>query len=535
MMMRSSWNTTLLQLQRLQISLQQHQLSISHQSTRCFSSLPRPKKISKKGTESNEAESTDSRPKQPFTNFKLEPGEWDMSRKDPYYRPKPPPRSRLISAEDFANRPPVGFENEFSSLDDSMIALSWMDDKTCQQIYKSYIDIMVQAEQDHPGRTSHEYACRVLAQRYQITPWRAAGVIQLQHNEEQMRRNNPELLCEEQAKYAEEMILQNIRDAYRSDRSENPNQYQPFVEDPVGIHGRGPPDEISTSFVSADDIYDMEAKLKEANERDDKLAQILIDDYVYTEDVDESTLQVKTDGAAKRLIKAQQEQRKQEQNKKTSEREIPYPETNAQGEKRPRWKYVAKVVNTRAMKKKGRRLTSYTNNNMTNTLVEEDGNLRVATVEEAKQVAWKPSRMKGTEYIYENVQKAWLERTLKKKTDAWGRVPRQSAAAAVIGDETDGATKKTNSKASSEEETVNVAAAATAVRVGASDDVVGPAEKLSTAAVEDSTDVHVSPEDAAGQDSQDQLTTEETAANDGVANDSEKVSKETTTESNEKE
>jgi hypothetical protein len=440
-------------LQRLQGSFR-HRLFISQ--AQCLSTLPRPKRISKQKDENNnnnnfsDANDTTSGPKQPFADFKLEPGEWDIDRKDPYYRPKPP-RSRLISAEDFANRPPVGFENEFSSLDDSMIALSWMDNKTCKQIYKTYTDMMIRAEQQNPGRTSHEYVCRVLAQKYQITPWRAAGIIQLQHNEEQMRRNNPELLCEEQAQYAEQMILQNIRDAYRSDGSENPNRNQYFVEDPAGIHGRGAPDEISSSFVLADDIYDMEAKLEEANERDEKLAQILIDDHVYKEDVDESTLEVKTDGAAKRLIKAQQEQ---QDTISTTEKIIPYPETNAKGEKRKRWKYVAKVVNTRAMKKKGRRFTSYTNNNMENTLVEEDGKLRVATVEEAKQVAWKPSRKKGTQYIYENVQRAWLERTIQNKTDVWGMTPRQSAAEAVVGNMT---SKKADAMVESESEAMDQA------------------------------------------------------------------------------
>jgi hypothetical protein len=153
----------------------------------------------------------------------------------------------------------------------------------------------------------------------------------------------------------------------------------------------------------------------------------LIDEHVYKEDVDESTLEVKTDGAAKRLIKAKQGY------KEHVVSEIPYPETNAQGVKRPRWKYVAKVVNTRTQRKKGRRLTSYTNNNMENTLVEEDGSLRVATVEEAKQVAWKPTRTKGAQYIYEGAQRAWLERTILGKTDVWGMAPKKSAAEAVLG------------------------------------------------------------------------------------------------------
>jgi hypothetical protein len=375
--------------------------------------------------------------KQPFVTAKLEPGEWDAKRRDPYYRPTPP-RNKLISAEDFANRPPVGFEGEFSSFEDSMIVLSWLDSKTCRQIYLLYTDMMLKTEQAYPGRTSHEYVCRVLAQKFQITPWRAAGVVQLQHNEEQMRRNHPELLCEEQAKYAEETILRNIRDAYRAEQATPPNQAsggsvdssQPYVEDPVGIHGLGEPDETSSSWVATDDIYDLEAKLQRVNVRDEELARILIDEHVYKKDVDESTLDVKTDGAAKRLLKHAARVRSQQEDE-TRATEIPYPETNAQGVRRPRWKYVAKVVNTRAMRKKGRRITSYTNNNMENTIVEHEGTLRVATVAEAKQVAWRPTRTKSKEYLYEGVKKAWLERTIQGKTGVWGQAPKTSAAAAT--------------------------------------------------------------------------------------------------------
>lgn len=256
-----------------------------------------------------------------------------------------------------------------------------------------------------------------------------------------MRRKNPELLCEEQAQWAEETILKNISDAYKSERAQPPNrghggQHQAFVEDPVGIHGLGEPDEISTSWVATDDIFDMETKLHKANARDDELAQIMIDEHVYKEDVDESTLPVRTDGVAKRLIKAQQAQQVKEDgaskaDANAAEVSIPYPETNGQGNKRPRWKYVAKIVNTRAMRKKGKKVTSYANNNMNNTLVEQDGTLRVATVEEAKKVAWKPTRTKGNAYIYEGVQKAWLDKTIKGNTEVWGKAPTTSAAAAT--------------------------------------------------------------------------------------------------------
>lgn len=427
--MRSSVTSST--IHRLQGALRL-QLNVGLSQTRELSSLPRKK--ASKAAENDDIESD----RQPFVKYKIEAGEWDSNRRDPYHRPKPP-RNKLISAEDFANRPPVGFENEFSTYEDSMIALSWLDAKTCKQIYSTYVDMMVRHQTEHPGRTSHEYVCRVLAQRFQITTWRAAGVVQLQHAEEQMRRNNPELLCEEQAQWAEDTIMKNISDAYKSERSHPPNrghggQHQAFVEDPVGIHGLGEPDETSNSWVATDDIYDMETKLHKANARDDELARVMIDEHIYNEDIDESTLPVRTDGVAKRLIKAQQAQQKEEDGASktdTAESSVPYPETNGQGAKRPRWKYVAKIVNTRAMRKKGKKITSYANNNMNNTLVEQDGNLRVATVEEAKKVAWKPTRTKGNAYIYEGVQKAWLDKTINGNTEVWGKAPTTSAAAAT--------------------------------------------------------------------------------------------------------
>lgn len=361
-------------------------------------------------------------PKQPFVTAKLEPGEWDLKRTDPYFRPKPP-RSKMISAEDYANRPAVGFQNEFSTYEDSMASLSWLDQKSSRQIYQIYVDMMVLSQRQH-NTTSHEYVCRVIAQKFNITPMRAAAVIQLQHAEEQMRQHNPELLCEEQAKYAEDAILQNIRDAYRAERSQPPRQ--PFVEEPAGAHGRGEADETSVSWTKTDDIYDLEAKIEQANVRDAKRARLLIDGHVYKEDVDEAQVPVRADVTTKRLIKAK---KKQEEEKEDDVQPIPYPETNAKGEKRARWKFVAKVVNTRAMRKKGRKIINYTNNNVENTLVEHDGELRVATVEEAKQVAWKPTRSKDNEYIYEGAKSAWLQKTLEGKSGVWGRAPPTRASA----------------------------------------------------------------------------------------------------------
>mmetsp|Transcript_50856 Transcript_50856/g.58783 ORF Transcript_50856/g.58783 Transcript_50856/m.58783 type:complete len:504 (+) Transcript_50856:239-1750(+) len=439
-------------MHRLQGTLQRKlNLTLSRQLGRGFSTTPRWQSESTNNDtlhiHNDGTEKTVNSNKQPFVDGKLlQPGEWDINRRDPYSRPKPP-RNKLISAEDFANRPPVGFDNEFSSYGDSMISLSWLDERTCKSIYSSYVGMMLRHQTDNPGRTSHEYVCRALAQQFQITTWRAAGVVQLQHAEEQMRRNNPELLCEDQAAYAEDTIKKNIADAYKSQRAQPPNrgpggQQQPFVEDPVGIHGLGEPDEISSSWVATDDIYDMETKLHQANVRDEKLAKILIDEHVYKEDVDESTFSVKTDGVAKRLIRAQRKQKEKIQSKEEHTKNKKYAATtdsipntvnNGQGNKRPRWKFAAKVVNTRAMKKKGRKITSYTNNNMENTLVEENGILRVATVEEGKNVAWKPTRTKSNEYIYDGVKKAWLEKTIERNTGVWGKAPRTAAADVVVG------------------------------------------------------------------------------------------------------
>eukprot|EP00526_Cylindrotheca_closterium_P011349 CAMPEP_0113651896 /NCGR_PEP_ID=MMETSP0017_2-20120614/27683_1 /TAXON_ID=2856 /ORGANISM="Cylindrotheca closterium" /LENGTH=484 /DNA_ID=CAMNT_0000564639 /DNA_START=99 /DNA_END=1553 /DNA_ORIENTATION=- /assembly_acc=CAM_ASM_000147 len=393
----------------IQLEQRLRRLPIHPKSLQCHFSSVEAKK-------SDDSEDKKEFKKQPFVTAKLEPGEWDLKRKNPYFRPKPP-RSRMISAEDFANRPSVGFEYEFGSYEDSMVSLSWLDQKTSRKIYQIYVDMMVLSQQQHKT-TSHEYVCRVIAQKFSITPMRAAAVIQLQHAEEQMRQNNPDMLCEDQAKYAEEAIQQNIRDAYKSQRAQIPKQ--PFVEDPVGAHGRGEPDETSVSWTSTDDIYDLEEKITQANVRDAEQARLIIDGHVYKEDVDEIQVQVKTDSTTKRLLK---DKKKIADESEEASGSIPYPETNTKGEKRDRWKFVAKVVNTRAMRKKGRRVTNYTNNNVENTLVEHDGELRVATVAEAKQVAWKPTRTKGNEYIFEGAKKAWLQKTLEGKTGVWGRAP----------------------------------------------------------------------------------------------------------------
>ena len=388
--------------------------------------------------------------KQPFVTNKIEPGEWDPLRKDPLYRPKYRSESKIISAEDFANRPMVTFDEEFETYADGMVTLGWLDMATQKQIYNTYINLMTKSHKDHNGRTSHEYVTKLIAQRVNIAPFRVAAVIQLQHNEEQLRLHNPELLCEEQAKYAEDTIKQNINDAYRSENSKPPRH---FVEDPVGAHGKGDVDNTSRFYLRSDDIYDLQEKLNKANIRDADRARYIIDNHTYIEDVDDNQTYISVDGNCNKLLKKQETLKKENDVNESKILEtsngvtIPYPETNTEGKSRDRYKFIAQVVDTRKQKikkhkqqmktggrykNKERIITNYTNNDTKNTLVEQNGTLRVATVEETKNVAWKKVRggdtgigsrgSKNNEFIYAGVKRAWLDHTIHNQKNVWGHV-----------------------------------------------------------------------------------------------------------------
>jgi hypothetical protein len=78
----------------------------------------------------------------------------------------------MISVVDFANRPPVAFNGELPSHKDPMSTLSWLDQATCFQIYHMCVDTMVLSHQKYEA-TSHKYVNKVIAQKFNITPWRA--------------------------------------------------------------------------------------------------------------------------------------------------------------------------------------------------------------------------------------------------------------------------------------------------------------------------------------------------------------------------
>jgi hypothetical protein len=64
------------------------------------------------------AESSNHPQKNPqeFVKIRFEPGQYDPEMTDPLYRPPWKPRTKVISEEDYVNRPTVGFSEEFASL-----------------------------------------------------------------------------------------------------------------------------------------------------------------------------------------------------------------------------------------------------------------------------------------------------------------------------------------------------------------------------------------------------------------------------------
>lgn len=375
---------------------------------RCFSSNTSPPK--------EEFEFEDGLPnKQDFVKVRLEPGEWDIGRTDPIYRPPWKNKARVISAEDFANRPRAGFDNEFESPYDAMVILSWMDRSQQEKIYQSYQSLMIQMSEKEKV-TSHEYVMRVIAQKYNITASRVAGIVQLLHNEDQIRKQHPEQkIYYETQEYVDKRMAEHIATVYDAFKQDPPSA--PFVEDPVGVVGMGDIDRRTSAVKEAGDELDYDVLVEKARLREQRAARAWIDNYVYVEDVDEDTIKVQTTADCNKLLKAQEQLKRGTEAR--PEMISPLPE-NGQGQVRPRWKYIAETINTREQKKRTRRNTKKL---MKNAIVEQDGNLRVASVWEVKHTTWKPERH-PSEFIYKGVKQAWLERTLEGKTDGWGHVER---------------------------------------------------------------------------------------------------------------
>jgi len=422
--------------------------------------------------------------------------------KGAYWRPPwKNPRAEIISAQDFANRPRVSFSESFASMHDAMLVLSWMGQDDKNGMYGLYLDLMtsVAAGQNKDKdvkkeswgvlstKTSHEYVVRVVAQKYNVTTSRAAGVIQLQHNEEQLKKDPDFNVDHALQAHVDETIRENIRGVYKSYGEKDPLQ---FVEDPAASTGAIQREDTgSPSFVRASELTDVNALMKKTrmNEIDD--AKFRIANHLYVEDVDERSRKVKVDQEATRLLKMGnnlgtfyedmdkvddeddevEEVEKQmlldggdkdEEEEKVTETPPmsankskklrtkvpknlkipmgarPYPENNrghneVPETRRPRWKFAAQIINTHmlenppgsarhgkkvAARAKGRRHGRTVDGN---TLIEQGGQLRVASVAELEQTSWKHVRNES-EVIFRGVKDAWLKRQLEGEVGGWG-------------------------------------------------------------------------------------------------------------------
>ncbi|CAB9500397.1 expressed unknown protein [Seminavis robusta] len=371
-------------------------------------------------------ETTDSK-KQSFVTSDIEPQVFDHAKTDPLHRPKYRSRARIISKYDYAKQPSVTFEDQYDNFADARVVMSWMDHNTKQRLYENYLNWMVNAQEKF-GKTSHEYVCRVLAQKFRITPHRAAAIIQLQHNEEQRKIQNPDLpLCEEEAQRMDEMIKYTIQQAYQSTGETPP---ETFLEAPDPEGGME-----SYKTMIAEDLMDVDQLIRDANVREQEQARIIINDHVYVEDVDEHTIGIRVSKETNRIL-AQQEKLKQQ----AAPEPLPSP-TASVGEARPRWQYVAQLVDTRELHPRSlknrnkswmkhkkapqkpygkKHRMGFLNNHTDNVVIEHNGDLRVANMEEVKKMPWKPLR-NDQEFTYAGVKKAWLDRTIRGKTSAWGK------------------------------------------------------------------------------------------------------------------
>lgn len=354
-----------------------------------------------------------NRQKQPFVQIDFDPGEWDPeTRTNPLYRPKfRSDRARIISADDFARRPPVGFTGEFANFEEAMVTLTWMTHEEQREIYDMYTQMMLGTEQqtgNSTSTTSHEYVIRFLAQKYSLASDRVAAIIQLQHNEQQIIEQGGRVDYE-LGEYVDKKMKEEIKKAYEvqkrsSKRRPTPKQEPPssFVEDPVGALGLTQ----TKSTVPVSDLH----MVKDDSKREDERARRIIDSYRYREDVDPRTVAAPRDKNCEQLLTQHEELTHPDedpivlqQRKQNRAKEPEWPKSQ-----RARWNYICQTTTT-----------TMENNFPRNTLVENDGKLSPATVAQAQSVAWKATR-DDSHHTYADVQQAWLDRVNGSDKHVWG-------------------------------------------------------------------------------------------------------------------
>ncbi|KAL7570129.1 hypothetical protein ACA910_019972 [Epithemia clementina (nom. ined.)] len=361
-----------------------------------------PNVFGKSGNGNSPPRGSDGGHPQKFVKVSIQPGEWDeYNFENPLYRPVYQHRSKILSKEDFRNRPKVGFSVHFNSPVDAMMNVTWMTHDQHKEIFQSYKELLKRQHEEF-GVTSHEYIMRVIAQNRNIRAERVAGIVQLQHNEERYRLEGMEL-CEDAAKYMDNSFLTEIREFYKAYRMNPPNDLS-LVEDP----DEGPMP--SKNFRPVDDIFDLDGVWRRfKDEYLPKKAKEIVSKRVYLEDQDDETIVMPMDKETESYLERQKRLTEIVKKYETEHTPKAIRETDEdRPTRRKRFKFVAQLVNTREKKlkikeakrkpilsanaAKERRLmsTGYTNNSPENSLVEYDGQIRPATLHDLRHVAWKP-------------------------------------------------------------------------------------------------------------------------------------------------
>lgn len=422
---------------------------------------------------------------QPFVRTRLDPGEWDQQRRDPLYRPKFQSTARILHADDFARRPKVGYTGEFENFHDAMVTLTHLGQKQQNQIYDAYLSLMLGADAHHAGRTSHEYVYRVLGKQFQMTTERIAAIVLLKHNEERIKcEGTVPLVDDDVVAQIDAKFNNEIAEAYRCTGERPPVE---FTEDPVGADGAAPPPNTK-KYTVAPDLLDLERMTAEWTVREGRRARLIIDGHVYKEDQYDEDIQLPLSRAARQLLRQKERLAQklandpvvEEQRQKGHAVEPEWRTVGAKGkgERRPRWRYVAQVVDTRTRRTIGgkRHRGAMVNNAPENTVVECDGELRPGTLADCKTVAWKPKR-DGLEKMIAPVRNGWLDRTRGNQPMAWGKAPDHVLAAHA-------AAKTAEAKegdGEEPEEEAKEADAATAEKTGSHDDDKGEGESAEDA------------------------------------------------------
>jgi hypothetical protein len=165
---------------------------------------------------------------------------------------------------------------------------------------------------------------------------------------------------------------------------------------------------------------------------------------VYVEDVDDDTVEIPLSKDAKKLLQNHEKFRRastRDEHKATATdkgRDSKTEGTVDEGDRsarRPRWQYVAQLVNTRELKKsKSSKSRGYTNDSPENTLVEHDGTLRAATLADVSKTSWKPKRTRHVmEHTYRDAKKGWLDRIVRGDEKAWGKAPAAASESSGVG------------------------------------------------------------------------------------------------------